>query len=96
MAQFKLLMEWLKDDPHSSCRCHESGSLNRISIQNLFFYISAGKTSVLIKENLVLKNMLKIWYQVRKIDEYANCFSLLSPLYDNPDFPYGLKVGLID
>lgn len=39
--------------------------------------------------------MLKIWHQVRKLEGYANCFSLLTPLHANPDIPPGLWAGLI-
>lgn len=93
-AQFKFLLEWFRDDPNSTLLWCESASLDRISLLNLL-YISPGKASVLVKDNLVLKNMLKIWHQVRKLEGYANCFSLLTPLHANPDIPPGLWAGLI-
>ena len=40
--------------------------------------------------------MLNIWRQIRKLEGYNNCFSPLTPLHDNPDFPPGLRAGLAD
>ncbi|KAL7842565.1 hypothetical protein SRHO_G00242540 [Serrasalmus rhombeus] len=43
---------------------------------------------------MILKNMVYTWKQVRRLEGFSNCFSLLTPLHKNPDFPPGLNSGL--
>ncbi len=40
--------------------------------------------------------MLNIWRKIRKLEGYSNCFSLLTPFHENPDFPPGLQAGFAD
>ena len=57
-------------------------------------YISPGRVATLGKDKVILKNMLNIWRKVRKLEGYSNCFSLLTPIHENPDFQPGLRGGL--
>lgn len=50
-AQFKFLLEWFIDDPNSTRLSSESGSLNRIPLQNLL-HISPGKVATTVKDNV--------------------------------------------
>ena len=64
-------------------------------MQNVL-YISPGRVATLVKDNVLLKNMLNIWCRV-KLEGYSNCFSLFSlPIHENPDFQPGRQVGLAD
>lgn len=40
--------------------------------------------------------MLTIWRKVRRLEGYYNCFSLLTPIHENPDFLPGLQAGFAD
>lgn len=61
-AQFKFLLEWYIGDADSVWLSCESASLGRIPLWNLL-YVSPGKVAMLIKDNVLLKNMLNIWCQ---------------------------------
>ncbi len=39
---------------------------------------SSRESSLLIKDNIILRNMLNIWQKIRKLEGYSNCFSLLT------------------
>ena len=91
-AQFKFLLEWFIDDPNSTWLSCESASLGSIPLQNLL-YISPDRVATLVKDNMILKNMLSIWRKVRKLEGYSNCLSLLTPIHENPDFQPGLQAG---
>lgn len=92
-AQFKFLLEWFIDDPDSTWLSCESASLGSIPLQNLL-YTSPDKVAALVKDNVLLRNMVNIWRKVRKLEGYSNCFSLLTPIHENPDFQPGLQAGL--
>ena len=87
-AQFKFLLEWFIGDPNSVWLGCESASLGRVPLQNVL-YVSPGRVSALIKDNVLLQNMLNIWRGVRKMEGYSNCFSLLTPIHEKHK---GIKV----
>uniref|UniRef100_A0AAQ6AKY8 Reverse transcriptase domain-containing protein n=1 Tax=Amphiprion ocellaris TaxID=80972 RepID=A0AAQ6AKY8_AMPOC len=91
-AQFKFLLEWYRSDQGSIYLSAESASLNDIPLWNLL-YISPPKSSLLAKDNLLLKNMLSICHKVRSLEGYKKHFSLLTPIHQNPDFIPGLNAG---
>lgn len=94
-AQFKFLMEWFISDPDSIYLSAEATPLKGIPLRNLL-YTSNEKASVLIQNNMLLKNMIAIWRRVRRLEGYSNCFSLLTPIQENPDFSPGLEGGFAD
>ena len=58
-AQFKFLLEWFIGDPDSVWLRCESASLDKIPLLNLL-YISPGRVATLVKDKVILKNMLKV------------------------------------
>ncbi|KAF7640720.1 hypothetical protein LDENG_00020070, partial [Lucifuga dentata] len=92
-AQLKYILEWFIDDPKSIWLSCESLSLGTIPLRNLL-YISPEKAAALTKDNIILRNMLVAWQQIRRWEGHENCLSLLTPLHENPDFLPGLQAGL--
>lgn len=62
-------------------------SLGKIPLQNVL-HISPGKVTTLIKDNVILKNT-EYLPLIGKLEGYSNCFSLLTPIHEQPDIQLG-------
>ncbi len=93
-AQLRFILEWHLNDPNSTWISAEAITLGPVPLWNLL-YLSPKNQLILIKDTFILKNMIKIWRLARKIAGLDAHLSLLTPLHNNPDFPPGMKDGLI-
>ena len=83
-SQIRYIVEWLKNDNESTFLDLEANGCGP-ALSELPF-INGAMSSHEISDNFIVRNTLKSWNQIRRHFGITTQYSMLAPVYCNPDF----------
>lgn len=84
-CQLRFVVEWLKEDPKSiwfDLECSQSNC----SLQNVLFVHNSKSIRALCNSPSNIRNTLKAWLIIHRLEGRTDASSLLTPILNNPEF----------
>lgn len=85
-AQMRYIYEWVNSDATNTWVDMESRNCGILSLKDCPF-VNHKKANLEVQNNFMVLNTLNTWHKIKACFKLKKHFSLLAPIWRNPDFP---------